>query len=155
MRRLLPLGVLVAAAFLAGRFSRAGDEKTETVLAKRYQILWVESAMDASHGGGQRIHEFFFPDSKLVAGVRFEHDGSETGERAHVYARASEQPRNDLTGFHGEGPSAIEDVRVPVDLVQSLEEYAKLTQRWEDDSVRLGEEMRKRLSLEPIQEDPK
>jgi hypothetical protein len=150
----------VAAAFIGGRVSLAGDPPEKTVAAKRYKIMWAESGCDLAHGGGDWIQELFLPDAKVIAGLLFEYRPFEeikpgTPEkdfrRARLYARASDKPRNDLTGLHGEKPSAIEDVQIPADLAKQIVDLAALAKRLEDEGLRLGAEAEKRLGMKRVE----
>jgi hypothetical protein len=47
-------------------------------------------------------------------------------------------------------PEPLHDIAVPEDLARRIAEHAAATERLREESLRLGEEVRARLRLEPI-----
>jgi len=158
-RSVLLLGVLVFSAFLAGRWTQAGEEEpaaaNEVVRVLRYRIVWADSALDLSHGGGRWVHEFFFPDAKVTATLVFESQAS-TGDtvlfetRPRVYVGRSDKPRTDLTGLSDVPPHPVEEVEVPAMLAKALTAFANLNDRYRAEGARLGTEFTSALGLKPI-----
>lgn len=161
-RSMLVLGVLLFSAFLAGRWTQADEEKpaaaSEAVRALHYRIVWADSALDLSHGGGRWVHEIFFPDTKVTATLVFEHHttdedpvGFET--RPRVYVGRSDKARTDLTGLSGAPPQAAEEVQVPRKLGKALAAFADLNDRYRAEGTRLGAEFASTLGLKPMPGD--
>ncbi len=146
-RSLLLLGLLLFAAFAAGRWTQAGEEEPaaseDAVHALRYRIVWVESALDLSHGGGRWVHELFFPDAKVTATLLFE--GS-----PRVFVSRSDKPRTDLTGLSDAPPLPAEDVEVPRKLAKAIAAFAELDDRYRAEATRLGEAFTSTLGLKQI-----
>ncbi|MHC4137074.1 MAG: hypothetical protein ACYTDU_15560 [Planctomycetota bacterium] len=148
----IALLAFLPAAFMAGRLSFAQEEsppkKPETVKALRYTILWAESALEITHGGGQWVHEIYFPERKVACVLTFQYpkltDLSKPGggkRRPRLYAYPADRPRNDLTGFENAKPSAIEEVEVPTEVAQEIFRLAELSMRQERETWRLGREV--------------
>ena len=160
-RSLLVLGVLVLAAFLAGRWSLAEEKEPtggdEAVAALRYRIVWADSAMDLSHGGGRWVHELYFPQSKVTATLVFEHlmTDEEAGfeMRPRVHVGRSDKPRTDLTGLTGAIPQSPEPVLVPAELDKALTAFADLNDRYRAEGARLGAEFASTFGLKPMAGD--
>jgi hypothetical protein len=120
--------------------------RPETVRAQRYTILYVESAMDASHGGGTWVEELYFPIRRVACTLRTEgiswqdmaKEGGELQDLAILDAFPADGPRNDLTGFHGKGPSAIQEVEVPRTLAEEIFALADMGVRQRELSHRIG-----------------
>ena len=164
MRPFVPLlAMLLVAAFFAGRWTGADEEAAEpeatTVRALRYRIVWADSALDLSHGGGRWVHELFFPDTKVTASLVHE---SQVGEgetlrfetRPRIYVGRAEAPRTDLKGFTDAPAQPPQEVEVPADLARELARFADLTDRYRKEGARLGAACAERLALEPIVESP-
>jgi hypothetical protein len=159
-RTALVVAFALVGAFLAGRLSQAEDAPAKTVAAKRYKIVWAESALDLSHDGGEWIQEVFLPDAKVAADLVFEDRpfdeikvGMPEGEfrRPRLHAFPADKPRNDLVGLHGGKPSEIEDIQVPADVAQQIIDLAALTRRLQDDGLRLGTVVEQRLGMKRVE----
>ena len=144
----IAVAVLLMAAFLAGRLSFAQEasppKKPATVKALRYTILWGESALDLSHGGGRWVQEIYFPVEKVACVLvsRWPTDLAKPAPR--LYAYRADGPRNHLTGFKQAKPSVIEEIDVPADVAQEILRLAELTERQERETRRLGREIARR-----------
>lgn len=143
MRAWIAFVALLPAAFLAGRLSFAGDEP-KTVTALRYRILWADSALDLSHGGGQWVQEIYLPDKKVACALVFQYppatDLAKPGRRPRLYAYPAERVRNNLTGIE-QKPSPIERIEIPADIAEEIVRLAELTQRQQRETWRLGEKV--------------
>lgn len=131
------LPALVLAAFVAGRLSLAEETPQKTVKAQRYSILWADSAMDFSHGGGRWVQEIYFPEKKVACALTFRFQVGLAKPRPQLHAYPARGPRNDLTGLNGK-PSAIEEIEVPADVAEEIFRFAELSRRQERESERLG-----------------
>jgi hypothetical protein len=129
--------VLVLLASLAASSALAGDPAPPAeafVAARRYRFFAVESALEASHGGGRWIEELFFPEQGVVANVVFETEfGSGTWTTSPIAnAFRSDKPRNRFRRRLGdveETVSPLEDVKVPAALAKAIFETADLRAR--------------------------
>jgi hypothetical protein len=144
---------LSALALPAVRPGLAAPDQPPTVPGKLYEVVWVDSALDLTHGGGQRTWELYLPDLGLAATFHEELvPGQEltTGEPPLPHFRLvvtrADAPRNTLTGLHGT-PSAIRDVEVPRALADEIAEFARLTERFRKEGLRLGDDAHERLEL--------
>ena len=124
------------------------NEPHRSVKALRYTILWGESALEITHGGGQWVQEIFFPEKNVACTLVFQYPELEemTKEggaklRARLYAFSANGPRNHLTGFKDPKPSAIEKVEVPTDVAKEIFLLAELTMRQERETWRLGRKL--------------
>jgi len=138
------LPALLVAAFVAGRHSLAQETPEKTVKALRYTILWGESALDISHGGGRWVQEIYFPKEKVACVLvsRWPTDLARPAPRLCAYR--ADGPRNHLTGFKNAKPSVIEEIDVPGDVAQEILRLAELTERQERETRRLGREVARR-----------
>jgi hypothetical protein len=143
-RTALLLLLLVPAAFLAGRMTLA-EEKPETVKAKRYAIVYAESALDLSHGGGRWVTEIFLPHAKVGAMLVFE-----SPDRPVLHAWPQEKPHNDCVGLHSSKPSPIEEIEIPASLAKEIVALAELTKKQREETRRLGRSVVKKLGLKPL-----
>jgi hypothetical protein len=131
-------------------------EPPKTVKALRYTILYAESGLELTHGGGRWVQEIFFPDLKVACMLVPEHRDLLAGKAAEprLHAFAADRPRNDLTGLHDAKPSAIEEIEVPAAVAEEVRKLAELRKRWEDETWRLGPSMvSSKLMKELSQED--
>jgi len=146
-RSILLLGLLLFAAFVAGRWTQAGEEAptaaADVVHALRYRIVWVESALELSHGGGRWVHELFFPGAKVTATLVFD-----TPPR--IYVGRADKPRTDLTGLSKAPPFPAEDVEVPRKLAKAVAAFAELDARYRAEAARLGQDLASTLGLKQI-----
>jgi hypothetical protein len=142
------VAALLPAAFLAGRLSFAQEEsprkKPATVKALRYTILWGESAMDLSHGGGSWVQEIYFPEKKVACVLTFQLQAGATKPTPRLHAYPADGARNHLTGFNNAKPSAIEEVDVPAEVAREIFRFADLSMRQERETWRLGREVASR-----------
>ena len=161
-RSMLVLGVLLFSAFLAGRWTQAEEEEpaaaSEAVRALRYRIVWTDSALDLSHGGGRWVHELFFPDTRVTATLVFEHHATDEypvgfERRPRVYVGRSDKARTDLTGLSGVPPQTAEEVQVPRKIAKALAAFADLNDRYRAEGTRLGAEFASALGLKPMRGD--
>lgn len=144
MKRATLLLLLLSVAFLAGRMTFA-EEKPETVKAKRYSIVYAESALDLTHGGGRWVTEIFLPEAKVAAMLVFEYPN-----RPVLHAWPAEKPRNDLVGFTGRKPSPIEEIEIPAGLAKEIVALAALTKKQQEETRRLGRSVVEKLGLKPL-----
>jgi hypothetical protein len=145
----------LAAAFVAGRLSLAQEEspqkEPESVKALRYTILWGQSALEITHGGGRWVEEIYFPERKVACTLVFQYPELEKMKqeggakfRPRLYAFPTNGPRNHLTGFKTAKPSAIDEVEVPADVAKEIFLLADLTMRQQRETWRLGREVASR-----------
>jgi hypothetical protein len=161
-RILAILLVLVPVAFAAGRWSSAEDEAPPdapaTVRAQSYRIVWADSALDLSHGGGRWVHEIFFPDLEVAAAVVFEQvpvEGEELSyeSRPRLHVWRADGPRSDLTGFDGGAarpPAEITVIEVPADLAKAIAAFAELSDRYRAEGSRMGQATATVLGFEDL-----
>lgn len=154
--------VLLPVAFAAGRWSSAEEEPAPdapvTVRAQSYRIVWADSALDLTHGGGRWVHELYFPDLKVAAAVVFESEVVEgeplkTVSRPRLHVWRAEGPRSDLTGFDGGAtrpPSEITVVEVPADLAKAVAAFAELSDRYRAEGSRMGRAVTDELGFEDL-----
>lgn len=145
----LALGLVVLAAFLIGRWVSTGEEtpaaSEEPVQALRYRIVWADSALDLSHGGGRWVDELYFPASNLTATLVYETQAStgdpvEFATRPRIYVNHADKPRTDLTGISDEPPQPAVDVQVPAAFARAVAAYAAMDAQGRTESARLGAE---------------
>ncbi len=158
----LVLSFLVVLAFAWGRWSSAEDKPREpeakTVRALRYRIVWADSALDLSHGGGRWVHELFFPALKVAATIvpESEYETGETFEvttRPRLYVWRTDAPRTDLVGLsvpETDSPPEAEEVLVPAEFVRAIAAFADLTDTYRAQGTKLGARVTEALSLKPI-----
>jgi hypothetical protein len=139
----IAVSALLIGAFLAGRLSFAQEEspKPKTVKAMRYTILWADSALDLSHGGGRWVQEIYFPDHKVACALVSEWPTDLAKPAPRLYAYPADRPRNDVTGLKNPKPSVIEEMEVPADVAQEIVRFVELTQRQKREAWRLGREV--------------
>ncbi|MHC4974508.1 MAG: hypothetical protein ACYTG3_19510 [Planctomycetota bacterium] len=151
---------LLPAAFLVGRLSFAQEDsslpKPHRVKALRYTILWADSAMDLSHGGGRWVQEIYFPQEKVACTLVFQAPTILAKAAPRLYAFPADRPRNDLTGLKNPRPSVIEEIEVPAEVAQEIFKLAELTRRQEREAWRMGKVVAARGLMRelPRAEDP-
>ena len=154
--RISPVLGLLGAARLGG-VGGCGDSTPQTagsVTALEYRILWADSALDLSHGGGRWVDELYFPETNLTATLVDEsqpttHDPLEFATLPRVYVGRADRPRTALTGLSDETPPPPTEIQVPAKLAQAVEALAELDARHRAESTRLGRELRAALGLDP------
>jgi hypothetical protein len=158
---LFALAALLATAFVAGRLSLAQEEwpqkEPESVKALRYTILWGQSALEITHGGGRWVEEIYFPARRVACTLVFQFPELEKMKkeggaklRPRLYAFPANGPRNHLTGFKNAKPSVIEEVEVPADVAKEVFRLADLTMRQERETWRLGREVASRGPMKEL-----
>ncbi len=140
------LGVLtIALAVLSGGCSSTPPAPTEeagpqTVRALKYKIFFLQ---DVRSWSGQWGHEIFFPDKGIVFNVTFEFPDFEESDhqlRPTVHAFPSEiRNRYSLRPHAEQTVAALEEIRVPAELAQEIFDFADLTRRQEEESLRIGQ----------------
>jgi hypothetical protein len=133
-RRIAVATVARVACGAGGGDAARGAE--ETVSAQRYRTWVVESAIEASHGGGQWIEELFFPEKGVVANVVWEADPSskETFAMRPVLNVFDGGIRNRFKmGLTSEKTTEtpVENVKVSASLARAVFEAADLRRRLE------------------------
>ena len=159
LRSAVVLLLLALGGFALGRWTQADEEKPTaplaTVRALRYRIVWADSALDLSHGGGRWVHEIFLPDAQVTATLVFETqtttDESASFElRPRAYVGRSDKPRTDLTGLSDAPPLPAKEVEVPAKLAKALAAFADLNDRYRAEGARLGTEFTATLGLKRL-----
>lgn len=134
--RLPPLAIIALTGLLA-----ACEPPPKTVKALRYSIVFAESALELTHGGGRWVEQIYFPDLKVGCTLVYEHRDLLAGKPAEprLHAFPLDRPRNDLTGLENPKPSAIEEIEVPAEVAEEIRKLADLRKQWEDETWRLGQ----------------
>ena len=152
---LASIAILVAVLVsLAWRDSEDGsDVPTATVSALRYRIVWADSALDLTHGGGRWVEELYFPQSRVTATIVFESyeadwERPEFTTRPRVYVGRADGPRTNLTGLSDAPPAPPREIRVSAKLARALEALADLHDEHENKSLDLGRKLGTALELE-------
>lgn len=133
--RLRPLSIVATISLLAA------CEPPENVRALRYRVVFAESPLELTHGGGRWVEEIYIPDLKAACTLVHEHRDplAGTGAEPRLYAFPADGPRNDLTGIGSPKPSAIEEIEIPADVAKEIRRLADLRKRWEEETWRLGQ----------------
>jgi hypothetical protein len=148
MSRLLPALALLALA--------PACDPPKTVKALRYSIVYAESGLELSHGGGRWVQEIFFPDMKVACMLVYEYRELGAGKDAEprLYAFPADEPRNHLTGIIGNPePSAIEEIEVPAAVADEIRKLAELTKRQQDETWRLGQSVASEKLMKQLPQD--
>jgi hypothetical protein len=118
----------------------AGCDPPKTAKGLRYAVVFAESGLELTHGGGRWVEEIYFPDLKVACVLVYEHKELLAGKPAEprLYAFPADRPRNNLTGLDSREPSAIVEIEVPADVAEEIRKLAELRKRWEDETWRLG-----------------
>jgi len=114
----------------------------DDVLALRYEIWTVDSPLDAAHGFGKWIEEFFVPESGVCFNVVAEGGDAE----AHAFFATLEE----RTGPHyGEPHPATPpiEVRVPREIAEQALELACVDREWRARQVEFGREWPQHVTL--------
>ena len=94
-------------------------------------MVFAESGLELSHGGGPWFEALFLPEAKVAAmhvydvEMRLEPELTFV-DRVRLFAYPSEKPQNDLTGVSGE-PSPVEKIEISADFAKEIVALAELT----------------------------
>jgi hypothetical protein len=148
------VSVLLAAAFLIGRATRADDRRAGTVAATYYKV-WITT--EFTHDMGYWAHEIFLPEQKVCIGLDFDREDVLDEDRRCVgatytpKARAwhAERARTASTDWKGRNAIGVADIQIPAALASKVRELADLTERYRAAGYSVGEEVATGLSLGP------
>jgi hypothetical protein len=134
MKKLMLVLAAIAATVLASR----AEDAPAPVKAVRYRVRVVESALEATHGGGTWIEELYFPAKGVVANVENDYNHENGVAVVHAFYGAMRNKSRELLG----GPAMevpTEDVEVPAALAERIFALAELTRRLGDEQRALAE----------------